>query len=359
MSDVPDVKSSRRSMRDPKGRPSMGVVVAIVVAVVVLALIIFIVIWGTSKTSVKKQCSLDADCATGKVCRNGACENVPSCTAPPSKPTPVTIVYDREIGNATVSWGPISGSANYKVYRKLGDPTVSKSNYDERVVLYGTAHTFTSLEPGTHYFAVTAGNECGDSDESSPVVLAPSCDVIPLTPTAPIITQADDFCSDLVEPLETNDIAHDEASGDNPFNLVRGNGQYGIDDYFGAFPSPTGDFTVSLKCSGQPVSYNVTAISVADYALLTYPTGPMVVGSSLPVTWDPLLGAEEYAVTLVCVTAGGNVIFVGGTTPAPNTSLSVATPVDTNLVFASVIGYRLCDKSSASNAGFHIPPVSV
>jgi hypothetical protein len=356
MSGVQDVSSGRKSGRPEPGSAKLSVIVAIIVAVIVIALVIFMVIWGTSGQKKKNECVLDADCGGGKVCRNGKCESAPTCTAPPQKPSPVTVVYDREVGTATVSWGPVTGAMNYKLYRKLGDPSVSKSNYDERTVLYGTAHTYTNLETGTHYFAVTCGNECGDSDESSPAVLAPSCDVIPLTPGAPLITQTTDTCSNLTEPVEINALAHDEATGTNPFNLVRGNGQFGVDDYFAAFPSPTGDFSVALKCSGQPVSYNVTAISMADYAQLTYPTGPMALGATLPVTWETLLGAEEYAVTLVAVTVNGTYQYIGGTTSAPDTSLTVTTPDGSTLIFASVIGYRLCDKSSTSNAGFHIPP---
>jgi len=356
MSGVQDVTSARKTGRPPVGTANLSVIVAVIVAVIVIALVIFLVIWGTSRSSQKSECVVDADCASGKLCKNAKCEDPPSCTGAPAKPTPITVVYDRDAGNATVSWGPVGGAMNYKLYRKLGDPSVSKSNYDERIVLQGTAHTFTSLATGTHYFTVTSGNECGESDESSPVVLAPSCDVVPGTPSAPMITQDTDNCSDMTEPVELNSLAHDEATGSNPFNLVRGNGQFGIPEYFAAFPSPTGGFSVSLACTGQPVSYNVTALATADYANLTYPTDPMIVGATVPVTWEPLLGAEEYAVTLVCATANSTYIFVGGIVSAPQTSLIVQTPAGTTLVFASVIGYRLCDKSAASSAGFHIPP---
>lgn len=358
MSEVRDVSSGRKMGQTPVKGASLSVIVAIIVAVIIVTLVIFMVIWGSSGSTKKSLCSLDSDCGTGKVCRNGNCESIASCTVPPAKPTPLTVVYDREAGNATVSWGLVPKAMNYKVYRKLGDPSVGKSNYDEKIVSYGTSQTFTSLTTGTHYFTVTAGNECGDSDESSPTVLAPSCDVIPTTPGAPMITQDSDNCSFMTEPVEYNTLAHDEASGPSPFNLVRGNGQFGVENYFAIFPSPTGGFDVSLACTGQPVSYNVTGISTGDYANLTYPTGPMVVDATVPVTWDPLLGAEEYAVTLVTATANSTYVYTGGIVSAPQTSLLVNTLPDSTLVFASVIGYRLCDKSAASTAGFHIPPTT-
>jgi hypothetical protein len=351
--------SARRSEQKPISGTKLVAIVGLIVAVIVIALIIFLIIW-TTKSKKKLECAIDADCKAGETCTNGACVGPaaePSCTAAPSKPYPISVVYDREVGDATVSWGPVSGGLVYNLYRKLGDPSVGKTNYDEKSTVTGTAKTYTGLPTGTHYFAVTAINECGESDESSPVVLVPSCDVVPTTPVAPIIAQDTDNCSSLTEPVEYNLLSCDEATGANPFNLIRGNGQFGVEEYFAVLPAPSGTFDVYLACTGQPVSYTAVAISTADYANLTYPTDPMVVGSTVPVTWEPLLGAEEYAVTIVTLTGEGSYMFTGGVVPAPQTSLTVATLADATLVFASVIGYRLCDKSATGVAGFHIAPV--
>lgn len=349
--------SSNRVETPSKSRgPGLGIAVGVIVGVIVLALIIFVVIWTTRGGKTKKpDCLVDADCASGQLCRNEKCVAAPTCIAPPASPGGVNVVYDRNAGTATVSWVVSTGASVYTVYRKLNDPAVGKNNYDEKKSVSGTSQYFSSLAHGTHYFVVTASNDCGDSDESSPSLMAASCDVVPDKPGAPVISQTADHCSD-PQMAEYNEIAHDEATGSNPFNIIKGNGQFGVSDYFAVFPSPTGNFEVALTCSESPVSYTATSVSVADYANLQYPTGPMTVGASVAVTWDPVLNAEEYAVVLVTVDSNGTFMFTGGTTTAPVTHLDVKTLAGSTLAYASVVGYRLCDKSAPSAAGYHITP---
>lgn len=338
--------------------PKLGVIVGIIVGVILVTLIIFVIVWTTrGKKSAKPECLIDTDCATGKICRNEKCVALPTCTAPPAVPVSVQVVYNQLAGSATVSWGPSSGASSYKVFRKLNDPSVSKSNHDERRISYGTAENFSGLALGTHYFVVSSTNDCGDSDESAPVVLAPSCDVVPNTPSQPMISQLVDHCGD-VQQAEYNMISHDEASGDRPFNILRGNGQFGVSNYFGVFESPSGDIEVGLACTGQPVSFTAESVSLADYATLIFPNQSMTVGSSLAVSWEPVLNAEEYAVMMITVDAHGTYMFTGGTTTSPVTNLNVSTLDGSILVYGSVIGYRLCDKSAQSAAAYHITPMA-
>lgn len=352
--------SSREAERGtPKTKgPNLGVIVGVIVGVILVTLIIFVVIWVTqSKKNKKPDCLLDADCGDGKICRNEKCVAVPSCSAPPATPVSVNIVYNELMGSATVSWGPSAGATSYAVFRKLNDPSVSKDNFDERRITTGTAENYTGLSLGTHYFVVLATNECGDSSETVPVLLAPSCDVVPTTPGQPVITQTADHCSD-PQTAEYNNVSHDEATGDRPFNILKGTGQFGVSDYFAIFESPTGDFEVALACTGEPVSFTATSIAVGDYANLLFPTQTMTVGTSVDVMWEPVLNAEEYAVVLVTVDSNGTFMFTGGTVASPTTKLNVKTLDTATLVYASVVGYRLCDKSAASQAGFHITPTN-
>jgi Cys-rich repeat protein len=351
-----EVGRSRR--KEDETRPLPSLVIIVIVAIIVLVLIVFLIAWLTTRTTpVKVECTLDSQCGSGKICRDTKCISAPVCTSPPAKPSNVQAVYDRNAGTATLTWVGATGSTGYKVYRKLDDPTVSKNNSDQ--VLSVTTPTvsanFVSLPVGSNYFVVTSINSCGESDESIPVVIVPSCSAVPTQPPAPALVLDADECAGpgFVEYVNIN---HVDATGPRPFNLFTGTGQADIEDYLWINESPSVDPTVALECTGTPVAYEVTHISNADYANLVTPTGPLITTASLQVTWEPVLNAEEYTVSLVCVTANSVGIFVGGTVAAPATSLTVATPTGTQLVFAQVVGYRLCDKSSASNSGYHIPP---
>jgi hypothetical protein len=346
-------RESKGKREDERGL-SIGVVVAVIVAVILIAMIIFIVIWLTSATKpAKAECLLDTDCAGGKICRNEKCVAAPSCTSPPATPTNVNVVYNQNLGEATVSWDTVTGATSYKVYRKLGDPSVNSANFDEKRVVVGNAVNFSNLAVGTHYFVVASSNECGDSQASSPYLIAPSCSSVPNAPAMPIITQDADHCAD-PQNAEYTLLSHEEATGDRPFNLVQGNGQFGVSSYFAVFESPTGDFNVNLACTGQSVAYAATSISVGEYANLTFPDQPMVLGSSIEAKWDPVLAAEEYAVTLVFADANGTYMFTGGTVAAPITTLTVPTLTGAYLVYASVVAYQLCNKSLPSQVAVYM-----
>lgn len=337
---------------------SPTLVVGIIVAIVILILVVFLIAWLTTRPApVKFECIHDADCGSGKLCKDGKCTPAPVCTSAPVRPSNVQAVYDRAAHTATLTWGGSVGATGYKVYRKLDDPTVSKVNSDNSTAVASptTSANFTGLPVGTNYFVVTAFNTCGESDESAPVAVVPSCSSVPTQPPAPALVLDTDECAGpgFVEYVTIN---HVDATGPRPFNLFTGNGQTGIDSYLYFAEAPSADPIAGLVCSGTPVSYELVHISNADYATLLNPTGPMVATASLTVSWEPVLNADEYAVSLIYIDSHSVPIFVGGTTASPNTSLVVNTPTGSQLVFAQVIGYRLCDKSLASNPGYHIPP---
>lgn len=346
-------RSGKKKASDERGL-SIGVVVGVIVAVILIVVIIFIVIWMTNATKpAKPECLLDSDCSSGKICQNQKCQPAPTCSGPPATPTNVNVVYNQNLGAATISWNVVSGAKSYSVYRKLEDPSVNSTNFDEKRVVVGNAENFSSLQAGTHYFVVTASNDCGNSPETSPYLFAPSCPSVPNAPSMPIITQNVDHCAD-DQNAEYALLTHEEATGDNPFNLVQGNGQYGVSSYFGVFNSPTGDFTVNLACTGSEVSYTISAISNGEYASLVYPDSPMFVQASTEVKWQPVLGAEEYAVVLVTADEHGTYVFTGGVVAAPITTLTVTTQSGAYLAYAAVVAYRLCDKSLPSQAAVYV-----
>lgn len=352
--------SSRSAATTKEG--GTGFVVIAVTAAILVVLIIYLIVWLTTRPAKSStpppECVHDTDCPAGKVCHDATCVNIPPCTAPPSTPQDVDIVYNAVLHNATLTWKAVSGATGYKVYQKLEDPSVGKTNHDMVTPSAGTTITFTALAVGTHYFVVTATNTCGESDISSPVVFSPACASVPSQPPQPMIVSNADNCL-TPQGDEIVSILIGDASGPAPFNLVRGNGQKGGLPYFLFEASPSGgSFPAWLACSGAPVEFHLTFISDAQYAQLINPTGPMTLGSSLPVSWQAVLGAEEYAVMLVATDPSGSVYFIGDTVTSPATSKIIGTPIGTQLVWASVIGYKLCDVSPASNPAFHITPIA-
>lgn len=348
----------------------VGTVVAAIVVVLVIYLVIWLVMQPRKRQKQPGHCEHNSECATGQVCTNAKCVNVPACTTTPPVPQNVTIAYDSTLHTATLTWTSSTGATGYKVYQKLEDPSVGKSNYDEVSSTSATTITFTGLAVGTHYFVVTALNTCGESEESSPVVFSPACSSIPTQPPQPTVVSTADNCS-TPQADEMVDIEIADATGPAPFNLVQsdvgcqssdgsGGVQKGGLPYFIFDSAPSGgSFPAWLQCSGAPVAFTETFIADAQYANLISPTGPIAsLGSTLNVSWQAVLGAEEYAVMLISTDPSGTVYFVGDTVEYPATSTTINTPIGTQLVFAQVIGYKICDKSLPSNPGYHITPTN-
>uniref|UniRef100_A0A6C0CG18 Fibronectin type-III domain-containing protein n=1 Tax=viral metagenome TaxID=1070528 RepID=A0A6C0CG18_9ZZZZ len=343
-----------------------GVVVAAIVVVLVIFLIVWLVTRPRKHHHTMPECVHDSDCPTGKTCVSSTCVTTPVCTSSPVPPQNVVITYNQTLHTATITWSPSSGATGYKVYQKLEDPSVGKSNHDVVSSTAATTITFTGLAIGTHYFVITALNTCGESDESSPVVFSPACASVPSQPPQPSVVSTADNCL-TPQADETVDILIADATGPAPFNLVRSDGgcqsssgQKGGLPYFMFDSSPSGgSLPAWLECSGSPVSFTETFISDAQFATLITPTGPIAsLGTTLNVSWQAVLGAEQYAVMLISIDASGSVYFVGDTITAPETFTTIDTPIGTQLVFAQVIGYKLCDVSLPSNPGYHITPIN-
>ena len=360
--------SSERVVRRDQPRlesPRSGLIIAIVVGVIILVLFITLAIWLANRRS-RAECVANADCATGQVCSNKHCVTpTPVPVAPNPNPQPgncvvpcaplnVEVVYDRIARTASVTWSSSPGATSYLVYRKLNDPAVSPTNYDDVRTSLDSTEPYANLPVGTSYFTVVAVNACGKSLPSV-ADFAPSCSVLPLTPSAPMITSDVDNCL-APQASEAVLITVDEATGPRPIDIIEGNGQVQIDSYYVAFKAPLSPMTANLACTGLPVAFTVTHVSDAEEAVLLEPTGSITLGSSLTVKWQPIYGAEEYAVSIVAVDANGVDIFIGQYADSHINSVDLQVPNGSLLVFATVHGYRMCNKSNTSPTGFHIPP---
>ena len=346
----------------------LSMVVVVLIAIIMIVLVVFIIVWvsrrhRTRTPVITTGCTLNSQCATGQVCTNAVCVTptvppTPVTPTLPGRPMNVQVVHDSDAGTAVVSWSPVSGATGYSVFRRLNDASVSKNNYDEKkdVGANQTSVNFNGLPTGTHYFSVLATNAYGSGDESAPIVFAPICNVIPSTPSAPFITLDTDQCA-APQNVESVLISFADATGTRPINILKGNGQTGVDAYYTGFSVPTSPQRANLKCTGTMVSYTVTHVSDADQANLIVPSTATNLGTFLDCSWEPVVGAEEYSITLMCVNSAGVEIFVGGQVRAPTTSLRVTTPAGTLLTSAIVYAYKLCDKSPESAPNVHMTPV--
>jgi hypothetical protein len=284
-----------------------------------------------------------------------------TCTCEPDEPTGVNITFDILGGTATISWNPVPHAKKYFIYRKFLDPTVGKNNYDEKVTTKLTTYMFTGLTPGgAHYFVVTACNECGQSDESYPGALAPSCSNLPNEPEKPVVVQIENACFGS-PPAEIIDVFFTDENLINGGYIVEGNGQLGtVSDYFylieGSNFGPATNIT--QKCSGFDTSH--TVIDIVDWTManLNIPPPPAFTGSTFQMKWFPVPGAEEYAVWFVA--ADNNFIYYYGGF-ASGTSTTLTLPVQSGLVpvYGLVVGYKLCDKSPVSLVEHHVTATAI
>lgn len=284
-----------------------------------------------------------------------------TCTCEPEEPNNVNVVFDILGGTATISWNPVHHAKKYFIYRKFLDPTVGKSNYDEKVITKLTTYTFTGLTPGgAHYFVVTACNECGQSDESYPGTLVPICSYLPNQPQKPEVLTISNNCSGS-PPAEIIDILFNDENLTNGGYIIQGNGQLGsTSDYFylveGSNFGPANNIT--QKCGGFNTSHTVIDIVSWTMANLNIPPPPPFTGTTFEMKWFPVPGAEEYAVWLVA--ADNNFIYYYGGF-ASGTSNTLSLPVQSGLVpvYGLVVGYKLCDKSPVSCVENHVTATAI
>lgn len=333
----------------PKPSSKIGYLVGIIILIIVVVTLIVVIIVLLARRSkmIVPECKTNADCTGGKFCSSNVCV---FCIGPPPIPAQVAINNTPLSGTATISWSTSTGATSYNVYRKIGDPSVSKSNFHQKENTTSTTRTFTSLPTGTHYFVVTSVNQCGESDESIPVLLAPSCSSFPTTMVAPTVVQSLNDCGGLTN-VETVDISFPDMSIPDGVYIVEGTGQDGsVSPYtYLVQGSSWGPATgIALKCGGVASTHTVTQIIDVENATITV-TGPVITGTSFNMTWNPNAGAEEAIVFVVGIDPVTSVPhFYGGYASGTANSLVVNTNNGDNLVFGIVLTYKKCNKSIAS-----------
>lgn len=333
----------------PKPVTKIGYVIGIIILaiVVIILIIITIILLSQRKKTIVPECKTDANCTGDKFCSNNKCV---FCVSSPPTPSPVSVNNDPLAGTATISWASSTGATSYNVYRKLGDSSVSKSNYTQKENTTSLNRTFTTLPVGTHYFVVTAVNQCGESDESFPVLVAPRCSSFPTIMIAPTVVQSLNDCGGLTN-VETVDISFPDMSISDGVYVVEGTGQDGqVSAYtYLVQGSSWGPATgIPLKCGGVSSTHTVTQITDVENATITV-SGPVITGTSFNVTWNPNPGAEEAVVFVVGIHPVTSVPhFYGGYASGTANSLTLQTNSGDNLVFGIVLTYKKCSKSAAS-----------
>lgn len=337
-----------------EGKPAsrVGLTIGIVIlAIVVMALIVAVIVLLLRKQKVKPQCTVNSDCSGGKLCSNNVCV---TCIHPPDSPdvTNVSVVTN----DVTLTWTAVPGATSYKIYRKLEDPSVGAGNNHQVQTSSGTSVTFNDLAYGTHYFVVTAVNDCGESQPSVPSSLAPICPFIPATPVAPGVVQTTDDCAGTTN----SDIVSVSFADLNILNgvyVVRGSGQKGtVNDYLylvqgNSWGPATG---IHLKCGAVATGHTVTQITDVQNAPLTV-SGPAFSGTTFTMTWTQVAGSEEYLVFLVGVdNVTGTPHFYGNYAPGSSNSLTLDTNSGDTLVFGLVLGFRVCNRSAPSPAANYV-----
>jgi hypothetical protein len=323
-----------------------------VIAIILLVIIIILIIWAAANhnNNNKAVCSSDSDCPSNQLCVNGKCvvNPHPPCGLLPTIPTGVTATSNELGKSAVISWTASSTATSYTVYAKLNDPGVGKNNYDSKVSTTATTTTFTNLPQGTTYFVVTSSNACGESDASSPAVLASSCNSLPPTPASPAISQDSNDC---VGPAAAQFIeAHVTNAGlTNGGYILQGTGQIGaVGNYLVVLPqSSYGPISgITQACTGNKTSH--TVIDVANWVeanITSVP--PSISGTSYTMTWQPLVGADEY-VAFIVGEGPTSFYFFGGFAPGSATSLTIPTQPGLVPTYGVVLAYKLCDKSQPS-----------
>lgn len=328
-------------------------IIVLIIAIVIIV-IVFIVYAATRDTD---ECSIDSDCSSG-VCVDGSCK---SCGSPPSPPSSVTIIYDRIDGTATLYWVESIESRNttsYCIYRSFEDPGVGKNSFDQVVKTVNRQYTFEDLEEGSHYFVVTAKNLCGESTESAPYKIAPSCGSVPPISSPPSVTQDSDLCTD-PEQAEVIEIDYTDQSIPDGGYIITGNNQIGdVSNYFfleeGGSPSSAVNFQ---KCNGVTSTHSVSYVTEWTDAELDMDEPDELTGTTFEMKWKLVTGAEEYAVWLVAIhPVLGIPYFYGGYAPGGSRSIHLDVQSGLEPVFGVVVGYKLCDKSNVSTATPHTTP---
>ena len=284
--------------------------------------------------------------------QNGTSTPPASCAAPPA-PANVAATYDIPARTCVLTWSSVPKATRYRVYRKKEDPSVSKLNFEERIEVINLNYNFVNLEDGTHYFVVTAVNECGESVISVPAVFSPSCESSPPAPAAPNVTLSANKCF-IAVPREEVEIDFPwETSFPGGAYIVNGNGQHGTAKNYVALVdrdgSPNGLVDVVFECGSTETKNYLTYIRNVQNTTVTV-SDTENIGNSFLVKWAPIAGAEMYIVYAMGEDANGLKHHYGGYASGTDTSLTLATTAGDDIIEAKVRAFRICDLSELSEA---------
>jgi len=337
-----------------------NIVLTSIIVIAVILFVIFILVWLLSSSNPTK-CKTNADCPKNKTCAsNGVCTVPPTptptpttCTAPPSTPNNVRVVYDALANTATVSWDSSQGATSYNVYRKFDDSSVGKYNYEEKINVTVTTASFSGLAAGAHYFVVTALNNCGESEASHPPVIAASCNSFPATPNPPNVVEASDNCNatNTAQRADVINVNWSNASNPNGGYVIQGTGQLGsVGQYYANVSGSTSFDGIYLKCNGQQSNHVINVIQSWTAADLNMPTTPTLSSNTFTMQWYTVPGAEAYSVWLVLVDQVNDIAYYyGGRAPGTSSSLTIPCQAGLTPVYGNVYGYMLCDLSMMSS----------
>lgn len=381
--DVPVVEERTERRSSGSSFSTIAIIILVIIIVILLILVIvFALRKPTTPTPYGGKCRVTTDCPLDKICFGGTCVACASdsdctngtfcintvcaaCSNPPTTPNNTNVIYNSTTGIATISWNSVSNAASYNVYRKVNDPSVGVSNYEEKrtttsaISSATTSMNFSGLTPNTtSYFVVTSVNLCGESPAST-VVFSPTCSVLLAQPPPPTIIPLSNNCL-TVQNSQIISATFPDASLPNGAYVIRGNNQTGtVSDYLyivmqSSYGTATG---ITQRCNGQTSNHTLLQIRNTQSANITTVTSPPNASVVKTLEWNTVAGAESYIYWVVGQEAvTNNLHFYGGFAPANATSVTFAVTPNDTFVYMLVLGYKFCDISSASNPTLYTSP---
>lgn len=357
---------SRRKGLSEKTKSNLPIWIFLIAIAVVVVVILILVIWLAARSH-PAECKTDTDCPDNYGCDAGKCIPVPQCQAPPSAPTNPAIQYDADNKTAMVSWDAVPGATGYTVYRKLGDNTVGRNNYDEIKLTTNTSEVYANLPDGLNWFVITSRNACGESIESTPPLRSAACDVIPMQPNLSIVSQ-DTTCGNpsMTPPLTGQYELVEFQVADPGLNIGQiyyGTGwAYGDGKHFQLTPDFSSPGEAALKCNSTASVY---AVNIKDYFLPNILDGTDLGSGLWEIELEPN-GAEElawfvpvYLYENAMAAEPYGVQLLGGTVTGPRTKLQFQIPAFAQIIDVIVAGYLLCNKSEPTLVQYNVvtPPM--